>query len=137
MSKDHIKCKEQLPNTNYVTHYFGTGLMILIIMSRMEGVRDFFESSTIHGLTYISTTQTFSKLFWICTDSCGFLTAGFFINNAALDWEENPIGTSIETFPISEVDFPNIIVCPPKEGFILITQNWRKSFSFLKMFQTV
>ena len=88
----------------------------------MDGVRTFLESSTIHGLSYISTTSAFSKLFWICTVVCGFLTAGIIISNTALDWEKNPIETSIETFPISEVHFPNIIVCPPKEEFSLITK---------------
>ena len=50
----------------------------------------------------------------------GFLTAGLLINNAFLDWEKSPIETSIETFPISEVHFPKIVVCPPKVGFSLI-----------------
>ena len=34
-------------------------------MAGMEGVRAFLESSTIHGLTYISTTKKCARLFWI------------------------------------------------------------------------
>ena len=93
----------------------------------MEGVKDFLESSTIHGLTYISTTTKYSKLFWVCTVCCGFLTACTFINNAASDWGENPVETSIETFPIYEISYPTVTVCPPKERFGLIHQIKKQS----------
>ena len=29
-------------------------------------------------------------------------------------WEESPVSTSIETFPISKATFPRVTVCPPK-----------------------
>ena len=80
----------------------------------MEGAREFLESSTIHGLIYISTAQNLSKLFWICTVICGFLTAGLLINNAFLDWAEHPIETTIKFYSISDIKFPSIVVCPPK-----------------------
>ena len=87
----------------------------------MEGVQEFLESSTIHGLAYISTSRnSLIKLFWMVIIISGFLTAGLLINNAFLDWEKSPIESSIETFPISEVYFPKIVVCPPKVGFSLI-----------------
>ena len=87
---------------------------------KMEGVRELLESSTIHGLTYISTTRGSLKVIWILIVISGFFTAGIFINNAFLDWEKSPIETSIETFPISDAYFPKIIVCPPKAEFSLI-----------------
>ena len=89
----------------------------------MEGVREFLESSTIHGLTYISTTRGSLKVIWIVIVISGFFTAGLFINNAFLDWEKSPIDTSIETFPISDAYFPNVVVCPPKEEFSLILRS--------------
>ena len=90
-------------------------------MYRMEGVREFLESSTIHGLVYISTTRTLSRLFWILTVTSGFLTAGVLVTRACREWRKNPTDATIETFPIHQVDFPDIIVCPPKvEWFFLL-----------------
>ena len=87
----------------------------------MEGIQEFLESSTIHGLAHISATRNkLNQLFWILIVILGFLAAGFLINNAFLDWEKSPIETSIETFPISDVYFPTIVVCPPKVAFRLI-----------------
>ena len=81
----------------------------------MEGVRELLESSTIHGLTYISTIKTpIFKLFWVAVVLCGFTTTAFLISNAFSDWAESPIGTSIETFPIRKAEFPRVTVCPPK-----------------------
>ena len=31
----------------------------------MESIRNFLESSTIHGLSYISTTRKYVRVFWI------------------------------------------------------------------------
>ena len=87
----------------------------------MEGIQEFLESSTIHGLAHISATRNkLNQLFWILIVILGFLAAGFLIKNAFLDWEKSPIETSIETFPISDVYFPTIVVCPPKVAFRLI-----------------
>ena len=82
----------------------------------MEGIKEFLESSTVHGLTYISMSKSFNKLVWIAIVCAGFLTAGYLINNSFSSWEKSPISTSIETLPISEVDFPKIMVCPPKDS---------------------
>ena len=99
-----------------------TDIILTVTSSKMEGVREFLEASTIHGLTYISTSKNkFTKLLWIGIVICGFLTASNLINNAFLDWEKSPIATSIETFPISELHFPKIVVCPPKVEFSLIS----------------
>ena len=80
----------------------------------MEGVKEFLESTTIHGLVYISTAKTaFSKLFWVVVVVVGFLTAAFLIQRSFSDWEENPFSTSIETYPISKALYPRVTVCPP------------------------
>ena len=42
---------------------------------------EFLESSTIHGLVYISTSNTsLAKVLWICIIAFGFGTAGYLIN---------------------------------------------------------
>ena len=95
----------------------------------MEGVRTFLESSTIHGLTYISTTRKYARLFWILTVISGFFGAGYLIKESFDGWEESPVKTTIETLPISEIKFPKVTVCPPKNTFtdlnydLMMTEN--------------
>ena len=79
----------------------------------MEKVSEFLESSTIHGLTYISTTRKLVRLFWILIVIGGFSGASFLIFLAFKGWDENPISTTIETLPIEKVTFPKVSVCPP------------------------
>jgi hypothetical protein len=89
-----------------------------IISVKMAGLSDFLESSTIHGLTYISTSRSLLiKLFWIIVIIIGFVTAGDFIKRSFDSWERSPVSTTIETLPISKAPFPIINVCPPKDTF--------------------
>ena len=34
------------------------------------------------------------------------------------NWEQNPVSTTIETQSISQITFPNVTVCPPKNLFL-------------------
>ena len=80
----------------------------------MEGIKEFLESSTIHGLIYISSIRTpLIKLFWVVVVIAGFITASILINGSFSDWEKSPISTTVETFPISQSIFPKVSVCPP------------------------
>ena len=83
----------------------------------MEGVRTFLESSTIHGLTYISTTRKYARILWIIIVLAGFIGASLLINESFDSWSESPIKTTMETLPISEIKFPKVTVCPPKNSF--------------------
>ena len=83
----------------------------------MEGFRTFLESSTIHGPTYISTTRRYSKVFWIFTVITGFTTAAFLIHTSFQSWADSPIKTTVEKLPISEIKFPKVTVCPPRNTF--------------------
>ena len=83
----------------------------------MEGVRIFLESSTIHGLTYISTTRRFAKLFWILVVMTGFVGASLLIKESFASWSESPVKTTVETLPISKIKLPKVTVCPPKNTF--------------------
>ena len=82
----------------------------------MELFRRFLENSTIHGLTYISTTTRFSRLFWFLIVVGGFILSGILIYQSFHSWDERPIDTTIETLPIAALKFPRITVCPPKNS---------------------
>ena len=77
----------------------------------------FLESSTIHGLVYISTESKFARFFWVLVVITGFTIATLLINDSFVNWSESPIKTKIETRPISEISFPKVTVCPPKNTF--------------------
>ena len=80
----------------------------------MEILREFLESSTIHGLVYISSSKSnVTKFLWACVVIAGFTIAGVLINSSYSDWRDNPVSTTISTHPISELKFPKITVCPP------------------------
>ena len=83
----------------------------------MEVAREFMESSTIHGLVYIATKKRLIRLTWICVVIAGFTGAAALIQQSFSSWADSPISTTIETLPISELDFPNVIVCPPRNSF--------------------
>ena len=95
----------------------------------MHGFRSFLESSTIHGLTYISSTRKYVRLFWIFVVITGFSAASFMIYESFQAWEESPVSTNIETLPITEITFPKVTVCPPKDTYtdlnydLMMTEN--------------
>ena len=95
----------------------------------MEGVRTFLESSTIHGLTYISTTRKYARIFWILVVITGFVGASLIIKESFESWSESPVKTTTETLPISELKLPKVTVCPPKNTFtdlnydLMMTEN--------------
>ena len=83
----------------------------------MERVNAFLESSTIHGLNHISTSRKYARAFWILVVLAGFTAAGYLIQTSFQSWAESPIKTTIETLPISEIKFPKVTVCPPKNTY--------------------
>ena len=95
----------------------------------MHEIRTYLESTTVHGFAYISTTQKYVRLFWILTVITGFFGAGYLIKESFDGWEESPVKTTIETLPISEIKFPKVTVCPPKNTFtelnydLMMTEN--------------
>ena len=86
-------------------------------MSVLEGIKDFLESSTIHGLVYIVTTRKLVRLLWVLIVIGGFSGASYLIYESFQDWTDNPISTTIETKPITEITFPKVTVCPPKNTY--------------------
>ena len=81
----------------------------------METVRNFLESSSICGLSHISTsTSKAGKVFWVVVVLASVIMTGYLTAEAFVEWALYPISTTTETFPITDVHFPNIVVCPPK-----------------------
>ena len=83
----------------------------------MEVCREFLESSTIHGLVYISTSRRHVRLLWLCVVVSGFIGAGVLIYQSFSSWADSPVSTTIETLPITDLVFPNVTVCPPRNSF--------------------
>ena len=83
----------------------------------MEGFRIFLESSTIHGLSYISSSHKYARFFWLLVVALGFTGCGLLINESVKFWKESPVKTGIETFQINKIKLPNLTVCPPKNTF--------------------
>ena len=96
----------------------------------MDVFREFLESSTIHGLSYISSSQVrnghffiiilhlyqtkWGKIAWSFIVCLCFFSAGYLIHSSYSAWQESPVSTSITTHPIADLDFPIVTVCPPK-----------------------
>ena len=83
----------------------------------MEVAREFLENSTIHGLFHISTTRRLARLLWVGVVIAGFSVATILIQQSFSSWADSPITTTIDTLPISELEFPNVTVCPPRNSF--------------------
>ena len=78
-------------------------------------IREFLESSTIHGLVYISTAKSrSSRAAWVAIVVACFATAIYMITGSYKEWQESPVSTTITTHPITELDFPTVTVCPPR-----------------------
>ena len=68
-------------------------------------VRDFLESSTIHGLAHISTGKTaVVKILWAIIVIICFCFGISLIFEAYRSWELSPIITSVDTHPISRYE---------------------------------
>ena len=81
----------------------------------MEGLKEYLEASTIHGLYYISTCKsTAAKAGWLLTVIIGFGSAGYFIQSSFSDWADSPVTTTITPHPVADLPFPEVTICPPK-----------------------
>ena len=83
----------------------------------MDNFRNFLESSTIHGLSYITSTRKLIRVSWILVIIAGFTGAGLLIYESFQTWAESPVTTTVETLPIDEITFPKVTVCPPVDTY--------------------
>ena len=83
----------------------------------MQILKEFLETSTIHGLAYISNVPSKTgKALWLAIVIAGFYTAGYLINSSYEEWESTPVATSISTHPIATLPLPIITICPPENS---------------------
>ena len=93
----------------------------------LEDFTAFLSSSTIHGLAYIPTSRGLLRLFWVLVVVSGFSTATYLIVKSFRGWQESPISTSIEVLPITEMTFPNVTVCPPRDSLTLLNYDLQRA----------
>ena len=79
----------------------------------MEHIHEFFNTTSINGITFIKKSKGFARLFWILVVIGGFSGAVIMLYESFDNWRKNPISTKEETKPISDITFPNITICPP------------------------
>ena len=99
----------------------------------MEELKQFLESTSIHGLYFISQAKTYVRLFWTIVVLVGFTVALFLIYESFYNWDQSPISTTIETLPITEVTFPKVTVCPEKNSFTSLNYDIMEADEILPM----
>ena len=81
----------------------------------LDSLKEFLETSTIHGLAYIASAPSkISKGFWFLVVIVGFSSAFYLINDSYNDWQASPVATSISTHPLAGLHFPLVTICPPE-----------------------
>ena len=93
----------------------------------MEQIREFLDTSTIHGMSWISDSRRWIRLFWIVVVIGGFTGAFVIIFESFYNWDKSPITTTSETLSISDITFPNVTVCPQENSFLNLNFNILKS----------
>ena len=78
-------------------------------------ISDFLDSSTIHGLRHITTSKSLvGRVAWVSIVVACFTIAISMISNSYKEWQDSPVSTTITTHPITELEFPDVTVCPPR-----------------------
>ena len=81
----------------------------------MSNLAKFAETSSIGGVAQIADNKSWAwRIYWIIVVGSSWILAGYLTVEATLDWAKNPISTITETEQISNVQFPRIVVCPPR-----------------------
>ena len=94
----------------------------------MEELKEFLESSTIHGLALISTTKSLlSKVFWLVVVVFSIVTATIIIVSLFISWDASPVSTTIETKPIRKLEFPLVTICPPAGSTTAINSDLKQA----------
>ena len=86
-------------------------------------LKDYFDVSSIHGFGHVNGEKSFGKLFWFFVIVSAFICAGVLVGQSFDSWKSNPISTVIETKPILESKFPDVVVCPPENTFTNLNQD--------------
>ena len=99
-----------------------------------ERINEFFETTTIHGLFYISLNQTkCTRIIWTVVVLLATGTATYFLYQTVSRFEENYTSTNMETRSIKEFPFPAITFDPgdynTKDAFL---RNIANQFEFTR-----
>ena len=102
--------------------------MLACLKKSWEKLNEFLGQSSIHGLVYISSgNSTCGKITWILAVILSLLIAGYMIQAGLNEAKTNPLSTSIELVPVSEVPFPAITINTDQDvnpwGFLESTMN--------------
>ena len=90
-------------------------------------MQEFLSNSTIHGLAHINGAKSWTaKVAWIVIVTTGFTVAAYLITIAYEGWTDSPVSTVITTHPISDLEFPEVTVCPPKSSNTVLNQAFKK-----------
>ena len=90
-------------------------------------MQEFLANSTIHGLAYINSAKSkAAKAAWIVIVAISFGFAAYLIANSYAEWTESPVSTVVTTRPISDLEFPEVTVCPPKGSNTVLNQAFNK-----------
>ena len=69
----------------------------------------------MHGLVHISTAKSkAARIAWASIVVACFAIAIYMITSSYKEWQESPVSTTITTYPITELKFPTVTVCPPR-----------------------
>ena len=90
-------------------------------------LQNFLEISTIHGLQHISTARNCVRPLWFCVVFTSFISAGYIISLSYKSWQENPITTTVDIIPMSQIKFPKVTVCPPKGTYTSLNYDIMKA----------
>ena len=81
----------------------------------MDILNEFFESTSIHGLYYISSCKSrIAKAGWMLVVAMGFAASMVLIHSSFSEWAKSPVATTITPHPVADLPFPNVTICPPK-----------------------
>lgn len=91
---------------------------------KMKMLEEFLSTSTIHGTAQISlqANSPLIKSAWVAIVTLCFGFAVFLISSSYTDWNKSPISSVTTTRPISDLDFPDVTVCPPKGSNTMLNQ---------------
>ena len=77
----------------------------------MDDFKAFLESSSIGGINFISTTRKFARIFWILVVLMSFTVSFIEVSNLFYNWQTNPVTTTTENLPISNINLPKEKKC--------------------------
>ena len=75
----------------------------------------FAENSSIGGLAHLADSKNWAgRIYWMVVVASSWVLALYLAGETFVDWAQNPVSTITETGRIADVQFPKIVVCPPR-----------------------